>query len=82
MYGAFDHCLLSSQKVAALLVEAERDLKLRLDQLQKRKIADSDDDRGVDYNDVHVDCCIFIGLGRGGKFIADVNINDKTNMML
>ena len=81
--GAFDHCLLSSQKVAASLVEAERDLKLRLDQLQKRKIADCDDDRGgVDHNDVHVDCCIFIGLGRGGKFIADVNINDKTNMML
>ena len=48
-------------------MEAERDLKLRLDQLQKRKIADSDDDRGVDHNDVHVDCCIFIGLWRGGK---------------
>ena len=62
------------------MVEAERDLKLRLDQLQKRKIADSDDDRGGVDNDVHVDCCIFIGLWRGGRFI--VNINEKTNMML
>ena len=53
-----------------------------MDQLQKRKIADSDDDRGVDHNDVHVDCCIIIGLWRDGKFIGDVNINDKTNMIL
>ena len=64
MYGAFDHCLLSSQKVAASLVEAERDLKLRLDQLQKRKIADSDENRGgVDHNDVHDDCCVVIFYG-------------------
>ena len=83
MYGAFDHCLLSSQKVAASLVEAERDLKLRLDQLQKREIADSDENRGgVDHNDVHDDCCVVIFLWRCGKFIAVVNINDKRNMML
>ena len=64
-------------------MEAERDLKLRLDQLQKRKIADSDDDRrGVDHDDVHIDCCIFIGLWRRGNFIDVVNINDKTIMML
>ena len=64
IYGAFDHCLLSSQKVAALLVEAERDLKLRLDKLQKRKIAYCDDNcGGVDHYDVHDDCCVVIFYG-------------------